>query len=37
VEPDELSDDVQGRPLCVPMFFECIMYYDCLLHQYVTI
>jgi hypothetical protein len=31
------SNDVQGRPLCIPMLFKCIMNYGYLLHHYVTI
>ena len=35
-EAAEPSNDVQGRPLCIPMLFKCIMNYDYLLHRYVT-
>ena len=36
-EATEPSNDVQGRPLCIPMLFKCIMNYGYLLHRYVTI
>ena len=36
-EAPEPSNDVQGRPLCIPMLFKCIMNYGYLLHRYVTL
>jgi hypothetical protein len=35
-EVAEPSNDVQGRPLCIPMLFKCITNYGYLLHRYVT-
>jgi hypothetical protein len=36
-EAAEPSNDAQGRPLCIPMLFKCIMNYGYLLHRYVAI
>jgi hypothetical protein len=36
-EAVEPSNDIQGRPLCIPMLYKCIMNYVYLLHCYVTI
>ena len=36
-EATEPSNDIQGRALCIPMLFKCIMNYGYLMHRYVNI